>query len=153
MSSVPSKPLLLYVSAMGSYMGVLLSHNNEEGKEHVLYYLSCTMVEAKLNCSPIKKTCLALIFALKKLRHYLLTTTVHLISRVNPLKYIISQPSIQGHITKWTILLSEFDIHYIPQGVVKGQALVNFLASHLIPNDSPLQCYEGTDKKRLGNVL
>lgn len=97
------------------------------------------MVGAKLNYSLIKKICLALLFALQKLRHYLLTTTIHLISQADPLKYIMSRPSVQGHIAKWTVLLLEFDIHYVPQCVVKGQGLAGFLATHPITDDSPLQ--------------
>lgn len=114
MSSTPGRPLLLYVAAIESSLGALLAQHNEEGKEHALYYLNRIMVGAKLNYSPIKKVFLALVFALQKLRHYLLTTLVNLILRANPLKYIMSRPSAQGCIAKWTILLLEFDIHYIP---------------------------------------
>lgn len=94
-------------------LGALLAQHNEKGKEHALYYLSRTMVGIELNYSPIEKICLALIFTLQKLRHYLLTTMIHLISRANPLKYIMSCPSVQGRIAKWTVLLSEFDIHFV----------------------------------------
>lgn len=94
MSPAPGKSLLLYVATMESSLRVLLAQHNEEGKENVLYYLNRTMVGAKLNYSPIEKICLALVFALQKLRHYLLTTMVHLISRADPLKYIMSHPSI-----------------------------------------------------------
>lgn len=139
MSPTPGRPLLLYVVALESFLGALLAQHNEEGKEYALYYLRRIMVGTELNYSPTKKVCLALVFTLQKLRHYLLTTSVHLISRADPLKYIMSPPSVQGHIAKWTILLSEFDIHYIPRRIVKGQALIDFLASHLVPDNSPLQ--------------
>jgi hypothetical protein len=32
----------------------------------------------------------------------------------------------------------EFDITFVPQKAVKGQALAEFLAAHTAPNDSPL---------------
>lgn len=80
---------------------------------------------------------MVLILAVYKLRHYLLTIMVHLISRPDPLKCIMSGPSIQGRISKWTVL-SEFNIHYIPQHAIKGQDFVDFLAAHLIPDGSPL---------------
>jgi len=44
---------------------------NSEGKERALYYLSHTLVGAELNHSPIKKMCLALMFTVQKLRHYM----------------------------------------------------------------------------------
>lgn len=139
MSPTLGKPLLLYVATIKSSLEALLAQHNEEGNDHALYYLSRTMVGVKLNYSPIEKIYLALIFALQKLRHYLLTTMVHLISRADPLKYIMSGPSVQGRISKWIVLLSEFDIHYVLQRVVKGQAFADFLAAHPIPNGSPLQ--------------
>lgn len=111
--------MLLYIIALDESLRALLAQNNEEGKKHALYYFSRTMAGAELNYSPIEKICLALIFALQKLWHYLLTTTMNLISRANPLKYIMSHPSMQGCLTKWTVLISKFDIHYIPQWVVK----------------------------------
>lgn len=94
MSLTQGKSLLLYVVAMESSRGALLAQHNEEGKKHALYYLSRTMVSAKLNYSPIEKIYLALVFALHQLKHYLLTTSVHLISRADPLKYIMSLPSV-----------------------------------------------------------
>lgn len=118
MSPAPGKPLLLYVAAMESSLGALLAQHNEEEKDHALYYLSKTMIDTELNYPSIEKICLALIFALQKLRHYLFTTLIHLISKANPLKYIISHPSVQGCIAKWTILLSKCGIHYVLQRTV-----------------------------------
>ena len=34
--------------------------------------------------------------------------------------------------------MMEFDITFVPQKAIKGQALVEFLAAHPIPDDSPL---------------
>lgn len=36
------------------------------------------------------------------------------------------------------MLLIEFDIEYIPRKAIKGQALTDFLARHLVPDDTPL---------------
>lgn len=121
MSLAPRKSLLLYVVAMESSLGALLAQHNEEGKEHALYYLSRTIIGVELNYSPIEKVCLALVFAVQKLRHYLLTMSMHLISRADRLKYIMSRPLVKRRITKWTVLLSEFGIHYIPQCTVKDK--------------------------------
>ncbi|XP_010263948.1 PREDICTED: uncharacterized protein LOC104602077 [Nelumbo nucifera] len=90
---------------------------------------------AEFNYSPIEKTCLTLISARKNLRHYMLAHTVHLISRVDPLKYIITRPVLSRRLAKWALLLLEFDIIYVPQKAVKGHALADFLADHPIPVD------------------
>ncbi|XP_022889218.1 uncharacterized protein LOC111404677 [Olea europaea var. sylvestris] len=89
--------------------------------------------------SPIEKMCLALIFAAKKLRQYMLSHTINLISKIDPLKYIMSRPILSGRIGKWALLLSEFDIKFIPQKAIKGQALADFLADHPIPAEWELQ--------------
>ncbi|XP_017978221.1 PREDICTED: uncharacterized protein LOC108662400 [Theobroma cacao] len=131
----PGRPLILYVAAQKRSLGALLAPQNDEGKENALYYLSRTLNGAELNYSPIEKTCLALIFTIKKLRHYLQAHSVHLISRANPLKYLMSKSMLSGRLAKWALLLQEFDITYIPQKAVKGQALADFLANHPIPDD------------------
>ena len=75
------------------------------------------------------------MFAVKKLRHYLQAHSVRLISRADPIKYLMSKSVLSGRMAKWALLLQEFDITYIPQKAVKGQALTDFLANHPIPND------------------
>ncbi|KAM1017646.1 hypothetical protein ACFX2A_048180 [Malus domestica] len=54
--------------------------------------------------------CLALVFAIQKLRHYIYAYTIHLVAKADP-------------------------IIYVPAKVVKGQALADFLADHPIPAD------------------
>ncbi|GKV47484.1 hypothetical protein SLEP1_g54386 [Rubroshorea leprosula] len=127
------RPLILYIAAQEYFLGALLAQVNEEGKENALYYLSRTLVGAKVNYSPIEKICLALIFSTKKLRHYMLAHVVHLISKADPLKYIMSKPMLFSRLVKWALLLSEFEIIYVPQKAIKGQALADFLADHPIP--------------------
>ncbi|KAG9458441.1 hypothetical protein H6P81_002949 [Aristolochia fimbriata] len=130
---IVDRTLLLYIAAQEKLVGALLAQCNENNKERSLYYLSRTLVGAELNYSPIEKTCLALIFAIQKLRHYLLAHSTNLISRTDPLKYIMSRPILSGRLANWALLLSEFKINFVPQHAIKGQALANFLADHPVP--------------------
>ncbi|KAM1462601.1 hypothetical protein ACFX1Q_046629 [Malus domestica] len=107
---VPGKPLILYIAAQESSVGALLAQENEAQKEGALYYLSRTLTGAELNYSPIEKMCLALMFAIQKLRHYMHAYTIHLVAKADP-------------------------IIYVPAKAVKGQALADFLADHPIPAD------------------
>ncbi|XP_074299422.1 uncharacterized protein LOC141630515 [Silene latifolia] len=68
---VPGKPLILYIAAQERSLGALYAQENEYKKERAFYYLSRTLVGAELNYSPIEKICLALVFAIQKLRHYM----------------------------------------------------------------------------------
>ena len=138
MSPIKGKPLLLYITVLDGSLGALLAQHNEHGKENALFYLSRTLVGAEVNYSLIEKTCLALVFALQKLKHFILEHEVKLISRADPLKYILSRPILSGKIAKWAVILQQFAIEYVPQRAVKGQALADFLAAHPIPDDSPL---------------
>jgi ribonuclease HI len=135
---IKGRPLILYISAQESSLGALLAQHNDEGKEVACYYLSRTMAGAEKNYTGIEKLCLALIFSLKKLRHYMLSHEIQLVARADPVKYILSQPALLGRLGKWSVLMMEFDISYVPQKAVKGQALADFLAAHPVPDDSPL---------------
>ena len=42
--------------------------------------------------SPLEKTCVALVWATRKIRHYMLAYKVLLIARMDPLKYLIEKP-------------------------------------------------------------
>ena len=79
------------------------------------------------------------MYAVQKLRHYLLTNTVYLISKINPLKILVTKAgSLNARLAKWAILLSQFDIVYISQKAVKGQALADFLAAHAFSSGDSL---------------
>ncbi|KAG9453934.1 hypothetical protein H6P81_006838 [Aristolochia fimbriata] len=56
--------------------------------------------------------------------------STNLISRADPLKYIMSRPILSGRLAKWVLLLSEFEINFVPQRAIKGQALANFFVNH-----------------------
>jgi ribonuclease HI len=137
---IPGKELILYTTALDGSLGALLAQGNQDGNQNALYYLSRMMVGAEHGYSPIEKHCLALIFAVKKLRHYMLAHKIILISKVDPLKYLMTRPMLTGRLAKWAIILTEFDITYTPQKAIKGQALADFLAAHPIQDDSPLKC-------------
>ncbi|KAG9458170.1 hypothetical protein H6P81_002678 [Aristolochia fimbriata] len=127
---IVDRPLLLYIAAQKKSIGVLLAQCDENNKERSLYYMSRTLVGAEINYTPINKTCLALVFAIQNLLHSLLAHSTNLISRADPLKYIMSRPILSGRLAKWELLLSEFEINFVLQRVIKGQALANFLADH-----------------------
>jgi len=50
---------------------------------------------------------------------------VTLISKVNPLKYLMTRPMLTGRLARWAIILTEFDIVYAPQKAIRGQAMAD----------------------------
>ncbi|XP_059288636.1 uncharacterized protein LOC132041990 [Lycium ferocissimum] len=131
-------PLLLYLSVSENAFGCMLAQHDEEGKkEHAIYYLSKKFTSCEARYTLVEKTCCALTWIAQKLRHYLSVFTTHLISRMDPLRYIFRQPMPVGKLAKWQMLLSEFDIVYVAQKAIKGQALADLLAES--PVDDKLE--------------
>jgi len=56
---------------MNHSLGAFLAQNNDQGYEQAIYCLSRTMIRAEHHYNLVKKECLALVFAIQKMRHYL----------------------------------------------------------------------------------
>ncbi|XP_075663149.1 uncharacterized protein LOC142632669 [Castanea sativa] len=70
---VLEKPLLLYLITTDTTMTVLLAQYLEESrKENAIYYISNKMLAYEEKYSSLEKTCVALVWAKRKLRHYML---------------------------------------------------------------------------------
>jgi len=69
-------------------LGALLTLKNDEGVKQAIYYLSRTLIGAESRYTLVEKECLALVFAIQKMRHYLVGQTIHVISRVNPFIFL-----------------------------------------------------------------
>ena len=54
---------------------------------------------------------------------------MHLISRLDPLRYLFDTPALIGRLMRWLIILTEFDIHYVTQKSIRGSIVANHLAS------------------------
>ncbi|KAK4404358.1 Transposon Tf2-12 polyprotein [Sesamum angolense] len=102
---IPGRPLILYIAAQERSVGILLAKKNDEGKENALYYLSRTMTPNELKYSPIEKLCLALIFSIQKLKHYFQSHSIHLVSKANPLKYVMAKLVLSDRLAKWYLQL------------------------------------------------
>jgi len=92
---------------MDHSLGTLLTQKNDEGVEQAIYYLSRILIGAESRYNPVEKEYLALVFAIQKMRHYLVGQTIHIISRVNPLRILMTKPSsLNFRFANWAILLS-----------------------------------------------
>ncbi|GKV06953.1 hypothetical protein SLEP1_g18770 [Rubroshorea leprosula] len=127
---VKNKPLILYISAADESIGCLLAQENDKKQEQAVYYLSRCLTQTEVKYSSVEKLCLALFFAAIKLRHYLIYSEVYVIAKTDIVKYMLCRPLLRGRIGKWILALFEFNLKYIPQKAVKGQALVDFLVDH-----------------------
>ncbi|KAA3464159.1 RNA-directed DNA polymerase (Reverse transcriptase), Ribonuclease H [Gossypium australe] len=135
----PDGPLILYLTVFNNSMGCVLSQHDESGRrEKAIYYLSKKFTECEMRYSPVEKLCCALIRTTQRLRQYMLYHMTWLISKLDPLKYMMESTALNGRMTRWQILLSEFDIVYVSQKDVKGSAIADFLASRALEEYEPL---------------
>ena len=55
----------------------------------------------------------------------MLVHTVHLIAKIDTLKYLLSKVALIGRLAQWMMILFEFDIRYVERKAIKGQAIVD----------------------------
>ena len=91
-----------------------------------VYYISKTLVDAKMSYLPLEKLVLALVHAMRKLPHYFQAHTIYILTKY-PLQSLLKRSDFTGRIAKWGTRLGSFDIRYRPRSLVKGQVLANFV--------------------------
>ena len=96
------------------------------------------MLEYECKYIMIERLCLALVWATKRLRHYVTEYSILLVSRLNPLRYLFDRPVLTGRLMRWLVLLTEFDIQYMTQKSVKGSIVADHLASLPVSDDRPI---------------
>ena len=71
------------------------------------------MLEYECKYIMIECLCLAVVWATRRLRHYMIEYSVLLVSRLDPLRYLFDRPVLTGRLMRWLVLLIEFDIYYV----------------------------------------
>jgi hypothetical protein len=46
---------------------------------------------------------------------------VLVVARMDPLKYFFKKPTLTGKLSRWLILLAEFDLRYVAKNTIKGR--------------------------------
>ena len=106
----PGHPLLLYLSVSDMALGCMLGQLDDLGNERAIYYLSKRMLEYECKYIMIEHLCLALVWATRRLRHYMIEYSIRLVSRLDPLRYLFDRHVLTRRFMRWLVLLTEFDI-------------------------------------------
>ncbi|WVZ84885.1 hypothetical protein U9M48_031857 [Paspalum notatum var. saurae] len=106
-----TKPFDVYCDASGSGLSCVLM---QEGR--VIAYASCQLRKHEVNYPTHDLELLAVVYALKKWRHYLLGNTCHIYTDHKSLKYIFTQPELNMRQRRWLELIKDYDleVHYHP---------------------------------------
>ena len=138
MPPTPGCPLLLNLLVSDIALGYMLAQLYDSRKKRAIYYLSKRMLEYECKYIMNERLCLALVWATKRLRHYMIEYSICLVSRLDPLRYLFDRPVLTGKLMRWLVLLREFDIQYVTQKSVKGSIVTNHLASLPVSDDKPI---------------
>jgi hypothetical protein len=69
----------------------------------------------------------------------MLAHTIKLVTKIDPLKYLLSKATLTGRLAKWVMILSEFDIHYIDRRAIKRQVIADQLANAPLQTDNSME--------------
>ncbi|PKI71177.1 hypothetical protein CRG98_008426 [Punica granatum] len=135
----PGHPLVLYLTVRRQSLGCMLGQEEESTHtERAIYYLSKKFTDGESNYPEIEKMCCALVWVMQRLRQYKLYHTIRLLSKTDPLKYLLDSPSSMRNLAKWRCQLTEYDIEYMSRTSVKGQAIADHLAEFPIEDSTPI---------------
>ena len=100
-----SRDFFIYVVASMETVGMVLVQEDEELHEHVVYYLSQNLIDAKIRYSHVENLSLDTIHAVQRLRHYILLCQTLVVAHVNPFQFILTRRMIGGKYNKCIVIL------------------------------------------------
>jgi len=127
-------PFQISSNALDIAIGAVLGQE-EDRKPYAIYYISKNLSPAELNYTVTEKEFLAVIHAVNKFRHYITRYPVILYTDHSAIKYLANKPITNGKITRWLILLQEFDI-MIKDRPGKENPVADFLSRMPKPIDA-----------------
>lgn len=108
------KPFILATDASKLGLGCVLTQLDDDGREHPIMYASRGLISSEVNYAASKLECLAVIWAVKMFRPYLLGKRFTIITDHSALNGLLKTSNPTGILARWIIILSEYeyDIKY-----------------------------------------
>uniref|UniRef100_A0A2N9G1I9 RNA-directed DNA polymerase n=1 Tax=Fagus sylvatica TaxID=28930 RepID=A0A2N9G1I9_FAGSY len=125
---ISGKPLRLYLASNSQAIGALIAQENDNGVEQPIYYVSHTLKDAESRYSGAEQSCLALIYASQRLRHYFLAHKVQLMTKSHPIRSLLHRSVLSGRLAQWLLQLSQYEIIAETPTAIKSQAIADLLA-------------------------
>jgi hypothetical protein len=119
----------LYLAAAPSTIAMVLVQDDDEGNEHVIYYLSRNLLDTETRYAHVEKLALAAVQVVQRFRHYILLRTTTVISECNPMTYILTRQLLGGKYSKWIVILQEFDLVFTTAKSKKSLVFAELICS------------------------
>jgi hypothetical protein len=91
---------------------MVLIQEDDAYDEHVIYYLIRSLTPTKIKYQHVEKLALAVVQAVQRFRHYILSHKTTVISHCNPMQHILTRQLLGGKYSKWIVILQEFDLEF-----------------------------------------
>ncbi|KAL0379007.1 UNVERIFIED_CONTAM: hypothetical protein Sradi_3206200 [Sesamum radiatum] len=121
----PGEVFFIYLAISEETVSSVLVKEREKS-QNLVNYISKMLQGAEKRYTQIEKLALALVVTTRKLRPYLQSHKVVVLTN-QPLRHIMTQPNASGRLLKWAIELGEYDIEYQGRTTVKAQVLADFI--------------------------
>jgi len=108
-----ARDFLLYLVAAESTIDMVLVQEDDALSEHIIYYLSRSIVGPELRYSPIEKLDLVVIHVFQQLHHYILLRKMFILVVVNPFQFVLSRRVIGGKYNQWIVIFQELDLKFL----------------------------------------
>ena len=102
------KPYKLYTDACDYAIGGILCQVDDQGVERVIQYISHQLNPVQRRWATIEKEAYAVVYALQKLRPYLLGADFVVYTDHKPLKSLFTKEMNNTKIQRWAVLLAEY---------------------------------------------
>lgn len=129
-----NQPFSLQTDASDLGVGAALTQK-VNGTEHVVAYASRSLNPNEAKFSTTEKECLAIIWALQKMRPYLEGYHFEIVTDHQALKWLNSLKNPSGRLARWALFLQQFD-YEISYGRGSQNQLPDLLSRETLP-DSP----------------
>jgi hypothetical protein len=94
----------VHVDASSIALGAILVQPGEGDLDHPIAFASRKLAESEKNYNTTKREGLAMVYALQKLRHYLLEKHFKMFIDHSTLKYLVNMPVLGWGIYGWLLL-------------------------------------------------
>nr|GFB55919.1 reverse transcriptase domain-containing protein [Tanacetum cinerariifolium] len=115
--------------AVGAVLGQRIEKNFRP-----IHYTSKTMNQAEANYTTTEKEMLAVVYAFKKFRSYLIINKSIVYTDHSALKYLFAKKDSKARLLRWILLLQEFDFK-----VIDTRGAENYAANHLSRLENPYE--------------